>query len=302
MTRELLIVDQAVEKYAQAIPLDKYDSHNAWQHHLAENAENYNCRWRFEQSLLALDGADLWFGWCGLCERPVKFELPSIAAGSVPNPREELVCCHCGTNARVRAALQIVKTNVDARTAHVYITEQASPTYVWLQHNFKDVVGSEYVHEDSARRTMQQYLLDLGGNGEIRFEDVTDLTFGDASLDVVASFDVLEHVPDYAQALREFARTLRPGGLLVLTAPFISNIEKTVVRARINNEGEIEHLLPPEYHGDPLGRDGILCFYHFGWDLLDVVRAAGFSEASMALPWIPGMGLMDRLWTLTAVR
>lgn len=196
----------------------------------------------------------------------------------------------------------IAKSNSSAWNADLYITEQGSPTYVWLQRNQRRVAGSEFIQDGPAKQQMQQYLIDLGGQGNIRFEDVTNLTFKDASLGAIASFDVLEHVPDYRKALKEFARTLRPGGLLVLTAPFISNLETTVVRARITSDGGVEHLLPPEYHGDPLGDGGILCFYHFGWDLLDAAREAGFSEVGMTLPWAPSLGLMDHLWTLTAIR
>ena len=149
---------------------------------------------------------------------------------------------------------------------------------------------------------MQEILdRELGGHGRIRFEDVTRLSMESASLDAVVSFDVLEHVPDYRAALSEFARVLRPGGRLVLTAPFIADLEETLVRARIDAAGEVEHLLEPEYHGDPVA-GGILCFYHFGWDLTDAARAAGFSDARMRLPWAPGLGYCDALWTLVATR
>jgi SAM-dependent methyltransferase len=41
----------------------------------------------------------------------------------------------------------------------------------------------------------------------------------DASFDLVALFEVLEHVPDDEGLLREIARITRPGGRLVLTVP-----------------------------------------------------------------------------------
>jgi SAM-dependent methyltransferase len=49
--------------------------------------------------------------------------------------------------------------------------------------------------------------------------DVTRLPFADASLDAVASVNVLEHVADDTGALREIARVLRPGGLAVVVVP-----------------------------------------------------------------------------------
>ncbi len=284
-------------------PLDaeRFHSSGEWLEHIELHREKYERRRSFEQAVQALDKEGDWSGWCGLCAARSDFVLPSRASGQGTNFREELVCTRCGMNSRVRGALQIALGGSDLARVQVYITEQSSPTFVWLQRHLEHVHGSEYTHDPSVLRAMKQYVHDLGGHGDIRFEDVTGLSFADASLDVIASFDVLEHVPDYKRAMQEFFRVLRDGGRLVLTAPFIG-VEQTLVRARVSEDGAIEHLLPPEYHGDPLKDGGILCFYHFGWDLLEVARASGFSEACMSLPWSPAMGLMGDLWTLTAVR
>jgi SAM-dependent methyltransferase len=48
---------------------------------------------------------------------------------------------------------------------------------------------------------------------------VVELPFQSASLDVVLSCDVLEHLPDDAAGLAEMVRVLKPGGCLVLTVP-----------------------------------------------------------------------------------
>lgn len=287
---------------SKTIPLETYDSFQSWQRRIETSAEIYANQWRFEQAVAALDSSDSFFGWCGLCGHETVFHIPSKIAGTPANFREELVCEGCGMNARVRAGLQILSANGSFDTDAVYITEQASPTFVWLQDRVKRLVGSEFVHDDSIRQSMQLYLNDLGGKGTIHFEDVTSLTFHEASLDAIASFDVLEHVPEYADAFREFARVLKPGGILVLTAPFINDLQRTLVRARIGSDGAVEHLMQPEYHGDPRSSEGILCFYHFGWDMLETARDAGFKEAYMTRPWLPGMGLMDHLWTLVAIR
>lgn len=284
------------------LPLERFASHEAWTAHQDRHAEQYAARWRLGQAVSALAPPDLWPGYCGLCGRPVHFGVPSAAQGREPNFREELVCDGCGLNSRVRAGFQILREMVGAEDARVYITEQASTGFVWLQRHYRNAMGSEYTTDDAAKRVLQQYLIDLGGRGDIRFEDVTRLGFGDGSLDAIVSFDVLEHVPDYRQALREFARVLRRKGVLVLTAPFIAQWKQTLVRARLAEDGSVEHLLPAEYHGDPLGAGGILCYYHFGWDLLDHLREAGFQQAEMTLGWAPALGWVDGLWTLVAVR
>jgi SAM-dependent methyltransferase len=45
------------------------------------------------------------------------------------------------------------------------------------------------------------------------------LPFADATFDVVAAFDVLEHCDDESQALAEFTRVLRAGGRLLIAVP-----------------------------------------------------------------------------------
>jgi SAM-dependent methyltransferase len=282
--------------------MDVFESWEAWQAVLANDRARFDQRWLYEQALCALDPRDLWEGRCVLCERDVRFEVARAADPADTNLRESLACPHCRTNARMRAGLALLRDHVPDRDAAVYITEQASPNFVWLQRRYANAIGSEYASDPDLIGHLRQYLHDLGGEGEIRCEDVTRLTFADGELDAIATFDVLEHVPDYHAALREFARTLNPGGALVLTAPFLPLSRDSVERARIGADGAIEHLLPPEYHGDPLAGEGILCFHYFGWDLLDAVRAAGFAQARMMLPWRPAHGFPSNLWTLVAVR
>lgn len=48
---------------------------------------------------------------------------------------------------------------------------------------------------------------------------VTALPFPNASFDAIASIDVLYHLEKPAEALREFTRCLKPGGLVVINVP-----------------------------------------------------------------------------------
>ena len=52
--------------------------------------------------------------------------------------------------------------------------------------------------------------------------DITAIPEPDDSFDAILCTEVLEHVPDPTNALDEFARLLKPGGKLILTAPFAS--------------------------------------------------------------------------------
>lgn len=278
----------------------EWASFAAWQARSPVDRERMNAQFRLQGEVAAASGAHGWPGWCGLCGAPVRFALPSYMEGAAANLREELACPSCRLTARNRAALALVCDGLALDTARVYLTEQASAAFVWLQHVCRNAEGSEYGLDDARRARLQAWFESLGGRGGIVERDVTALDFADASLDAIGSFDVLEHVPDYPAALREFARVLKPGGRLVVTVPFVEAWPETLVRARVTADGGIEHLHPAEIHGDPVA-GGVLCFYHFGWDLLDAVRGAGFARAVWHRTWSAREGLFN-LWTLVAHR
>jgi len=53
-----------------------------------------------------------------------------------------------------------------------------------------------------------------------------ELPFDDRSFDYVTCIEGLEHIENPQQAIREFARVLRPGGHLIVSVPNILNIEE----------------------------------------------------------------------------
>jgi SAM-dependent methyltransferase len=57
------------------------------------------------------------------------------------------------------------------------------------------------------------------GHERVTFQEamLQKLPYADGGLDIVCCISVLEHTDNYAQIVNEFARVLRPGGLLVLT-------------------------------------------------------------------------------------
>lgn len=52
--------------------------------------------------------------------------------------------------------------------------------------------------------------------------DITDIPEPDSCFDAILCTEVFEHLPDPKAAINEFARLLRPGGILIVTAPFCS--------------------------------------------------------------------------------
>jgi ubiquinone/menaquinone biosynthesis C-methylase UbiE len=56
--------------------------------------------------------------------------------------------------------------------------------------------------------------------------DITEIPEPNSSFDAILCSEVLEHVPEPSLALKEFYRLLRPGGKLILTAPFSSLVHQ----------------------------------------------------------------------------
>ena len=52
--------------------------------------------------------------------------------------------------------------------------------------------------------------------------DITAIPVPDKSFDVIMCTEVFEHLPDSISAIKEFSRILKPGGYLIITAPFRS--------------------------------------------------------------------------------
>jgi SAM-dependent methyltransferase len=234
--------------------------------------------------------------FCGVCDQ--LSEVQPAAPGQQHDLREGMVCVRCGLNARIRAAFNLLQ-QLAPESHRIYVTEQATRTFVEIQRRYPGVEGSEYEPDADGRAKLTRHLHALGGSGEVGFRDVTALDFPSGSLDVIVSFDVLEHVPKYQDALSEFARVLKPGGALLATFPF-NDAQSTLMRASLADGGIVHHQ-EPEYHGDPV-RGGILCFYHFGWDILDQARLLGFSSATMKLAWAPEQSVYYGNWILEAIR
>jgi SAM-dependent methyltransferase len=224
------------------------------------------------------EGDERWFelGWCDVCEKASRFECDWLYSDKkMPNFRERLACGGCELNSRQRLMIRSTKENLaqlpdEAGRAHsVYLYEQVTPLYRAMKERVPEagVVGSEYLGHEFKPGTYRD---------GIRHEDALQLSFASDVFDMVISNDVYEHVPNIQLALGEACRVLRPGGILLATIPFWYG-QETQQRARLV-DGVVEHLAKPEFHGNPLSEQGSLVFYVFGWDLLDMCRAAGFVD------------------------
>lgn len=263
----------------------RWQSLDAVQAAAVQLAEEWRGQQAFQKHLLANSRSPEVAGFCAVCQSEATFHIKD-AAGGDPSWRETMACSGCQLINRWRASLHLYRMlAATIPDGPVYLTEQTTPVYNWLSERLPGVIGSEYVSATARPGEIVDW-----NSFKLRHEDVTALSMADASLAVLMTFDVLEHVPDYRKALAEFARVLMPGGLMIFTAPFMFTSRDTVVRATLDAKGEVVHHLPAVYHGDPLSAEGVLCFQEFGWDLLDVLDSVGFSRREVITCWAPDLG------------
>lgn len=103
--------------------------------------------------------------------------------------------------------------------------------------------GIEYSPESGYRGN----LADVSG-------DAGEMPFADASFDTILCTEVMEHVKDPEKVVAEFARILKPDGVVIITVPFFYPIHDAFDFFRYTNEGiavimkryglEIEEIRP----------------------------------------------------------
>lgn len=84
-----------------------------------------------------------------------------------------------------------------------------------------------------------EYSTDSGyrGNRADIAADAGDLPFADESCDTILCTEVLEHVTNPEKVIAEFARVLKPGGIVITTAPFVYPIHDKLDFFRYTHEG-----------------------------------------------------------------
>jgi len=103
--------------------------------------------------------------------------------------------------------------------------------------------------------------------GKFRCENLEALTFADESIDLHITQDVLEHVFHPSRVFSEIARTLRPGGAHIFTVPIVNKYKPSKLRTRVSDNGQVFHLEPPVYHGNPISDEGSLVAVDWGFDI-----------------------------------
>ncbi|MGF1569125.1 MAG: glycoside hydrolase family 99-like domain-containing protein [Nodosilinea sp.] len=178
--------------------------------------------------------------------------------------RDFYLCQHCHTCPRQRAMVLILSQLLPHwRELQIH---EGSPCIPYFAQEAKHYTSSYYFDQIRPGETDPATGL--------RCENFEALTFADSSFDIFMHQDVLEHVFNPDQALREAMRVLKPGGLHIFTVPKNKRLLASEPRARLTAVG-VEHLKPAEYHVDPKDDQGALVTWDYGADIADMFSAFG---------------------------
>jgi SAM-dependent methyltransferase len=132
---------------------------------------------------------------------------------------------------------------------------------------------------EHVKRLGYRYLpIDIEGDGStVQREDVTALSFGDASIARIMSLDTLEHVEGYPQALREFHRVLTPGGALIVHVPvyFYDRTQSAPLDPENDPWGHVRYFSARELIGEVVDTGFALLRAQFHLDYGAVACVAG---------------------------
>jgi hypothetical protein len=218
--------------------------------------------------------AKLRVGYCPICKGPTVF------VSRYTWLRDHYRCLRCKSIPRFRALIVVLeKYFPNWRELDIHESSPGGASSDMIARECASYIATHYFPEVTLGTVHWGY----------RCENLENQTFNDQSFHLVITQDVLEHVLNPERAFREIARTLRPGGGHVFTVPWYSG-KKTVVRAK-ENDGQIEYLLPPEYHGNPISEKGSLVVREWGYDLADFIRECSGMVTTAVLVDAPQMGI-----------
>lgn len=238
------------------------------------NRALFDGRFCYEQNLVA--GAEVLVreGSCASCVRVAQF---TTHVGEMASWRDGQVCdCAAGLGQRSRAMLHFLhaRAGLEAATRLAFIGP-TPPLAAGLNMLRCPPVG------------LPRLLLSVEeASGAMHRLDAADGAF-----DVVVCWDYLQRIPPLAEALCEIRRVLVAGGWFVFSLPFHYLAGETV--SRLGHVPRRAGRLPPEFRGE---------INEIGWDILDMLRSAGFAEAWVHHYWSDELGYLGAFNLLLSAR
>lgn len=243
--------------------------------------------WRRAGEILAAQRAGGGRCWhCGFTGKPRTGRVlwPELVAQWDLSPRwqawmdarEGDGCVRCGASLRSSQLAQALVGEMERLTGAPHRTLRAACADRRVQRlRIAEINSAGNLHRTLARCSGLRYSEFGSRDPAVPSEDLTKLTYADASFDLATTSDTMEHVPDVDAAFQEVLRILRPGGAYVFSIPVVWD-RGTRQRAKVVN-GAVEHALPPSFHGAAQGdAQDMLVFHEFGGDIVDRCRGHGF--------------------------
>ena len=197
-------------------------------------------------------------GYCPCCEENVTF----VSTNSWL--RDHFICTNCKSIPRERALmLTIEKYYPNWKDLNIHESSPGNRGHsIRLKKGAKDYTESQFFGNENLGEM----------NGDVRNENLEDLTYSDNTFDLLITSDVMEHVYDPDKAFNEIHRVLKPGGAHIFSVPLVNKFKPTERWANKGTNGEPIFLHEPEWHGNPIDDKGSPVTMHWGYDIVDRIK------------------------------
>ncbi|MNJ47366.1 hypothetical protein D3C77_425230 [compost metagenome] len=191
-------------------------------------------------------------GYCHCCRQETDFEILGDWL------RDQYLCVNCSSIPRQRH-IQYVMDKYFSGWGLGSIHE-SSPSNDFISRYCERYSSSQYFEGVKFGELV----------GGVRCENLEALTFNDDSFDLFITQDVFEHIFNPELAAKEIMRVLKPGGAHIFTAPKHKHVSLSYPRARLAG-ANIEYMVEPEYHGNPIGDGRALVTWDYGDDFESLI-------------------------------
>ena len=244
-----------------------------FEEYLRDAQSRLDARQAYERGLASAEEEILRDGTCAPCLRRARFTARTAGGEAledgrlVPNWRDQLICdCEDRLSNRNRALLHFLTSEAGLRPwSRVLLFGPPSPLDRRIAAAAASLVSVPRLRFAHAGGGAQGYRLDAGN----------------AAVHLAVSADYLQRVPPLVEALAELRRVLVPGGSFVFTAPFRWRAARSV--ARLADLPRLAGRLPTEAGGEVQA---------LGWDIIDLLRGAGFRTARACTYWSDELGYL----------
>jgi lipopolysaccharide biosynthesis protein len=193
-------------------------------------------------------------GFCPVCNAETIFFSPDDWY------RDHLHCKNCNSIPRNRALFHVLNSiDPNWRSKRVH---ESSPNNKYIADVVSDYTFSQFYPDEKLGKM-------IDGN---RNENLEKLTFHNGEFDYFFTLDVLEHVFNPGIAIKEMLRVVNDNGAVVFTVPIHKHYEISVQRAKLDKNNKTIHLMPENYHGNPVGDGKSLVTWDYGQDFKNIVQ------------------------------